>query len=93
MKWYKFGFTRLWDNLSLEIRNGRITRNDALDIIRSTGEEKPVKEIELFCEYVDISNKEFYEICESFRNPSIWKKDSQGKFYIPSFLIENWSWQ
>ena len=23
MKWYKFGFTREWDNLSIEIRNKR----------------------------------------------------------------------
>ena len=30
MKWYKFGFTRLFDNLSLEIRNGRMTRDEAL---------------------------------------------------------------
>ena len=29
MKWYKFGFTRLWDNLSLEIRNGKLTRKKA----------------------------------------------------------------
>ena len=30
LKWYKFGFTRLFDNLSLEIRNGRITREAAV---------------------------------------------------------------
>ena len=30
LKWYKFGFTRLFDNLSLEIRNGRMTREQAI---------------------------------------------------------------
>ena len=33
MKWYKFGFTRLWDNLSIEIRNGRMKRNEAIQVI------------------------------------------------------------
>jgi hypothetical protein len=37
MKWYKFGFTRLFDNLSLEIRNGRMTRDRALAIIQEKG--------------------------------------------------------
>ena len=48
MKWYKFGFTRLWDNLSIEIRNGRIGREDAIDIIKNVGNENPIKEINLF---------------------------------------------
>ena len=26
LKWYKFGFTRSFDNLSIEIRNGRFDR-------------------------------------------------------------------
>ena len=33
LKWYKFGFTRLFDNLSIEIRNKRISREKALKII------------------------------------------------------------
>ena len=35
IKWYKFGCTRLFDNLSIEIRNGRLTRNEALEIVRT----------------------------------------------------------
>ena len=34
MKWYKFGFTRLWDNLTLEIRNKRISRDKAISIVK-----------------------------------------------------------
>ena len=37
LKWYKFGFTRLFDNLSLEIRNGRLTRDEAIEIVRARG--------------------------------------------------------
>ena len=43
MKWYKFGFTREWDNLSIEIRNKKITRNKALKIIKSKGFICPLK--------------------------------------------------
>ena len=43
-KWYKFGFSRLFDNLSLEINN-RLTRDDAINIIRQNGNQVPKQEI------------------------------------------------
>jgi N-acetyl sugar amidotransferase len=92
MKWYKFGFTRLWDNLSLEIRAGRITRKQAIDLLREIGEEVPRQEIEGFCDYVGISESRFFEIAESFRNKTIWVDSGNGKWRIEGFLIENWSW-
>ncbi len=92
MKWYKFGFTRLWDNLSLEIRNKRITRQEAVDIIKKAGDELPAKEISDFCRYVKITETRFFEIAEKFRNKDIWKKNLDGKFKLEGFLIDNWKW-
>ena len=91
LKWYKFGFTRTWDNLSIEIRAGRLTRSEALEKIKSIGHETPVKEIEMFCAYVGITKNEFFQIIETFRNNDIWKKN-QGIWHIPDFLIDNWAW-
>lgn len=92
MKWFKFGFTRMWDNLSLEIRNERMTRKMAIDKIKSFGEELPKSEISLFCKYVNISETEFFNIASSFRNNDIWKSNSNGVWFIKDFLIEDWKW-
>lgn len=92
MKWYKFGFTRLWDNLSLEIRNGRMTREKAIDIVCQTGDETPHNEINQFCDYVGISHEYFFEVAERFRNRKIWQQDSAGVWSIRNFLIQNWNW-
>ena len=92
IKWYKFGFTRLWDNLSLEIRNKRITRKQAIDIIVEAGNELPLKEISDFCHYIKITEKRFFEIMESFRNKNIWKQDKISKWYLKNFLVDNWKW-
>ena len=43
LKWYKFGITRSFDNLSLEIRNGRISRSAAIEKIKDLGEQIPEK--------------------------------------------------
>lgn len=92
MKWLKFGFTRLFDNLSLEIRNGRITRDDALHIIRTTGDQTPREDIASFCDFAGVSTDHFYAIAEKFRNPNIWSRDSRGVWRIANFLIPDWNW-
>ncbi len=92
MKWYKFGFTRLFDNLALEIRNGRMSRNAAIDIIARSGDQTPVKDIELFCAFAKISSARFFEIAEKFRNLEIWVRKN-GEWMIPNFLIPKWDWR
>ncbi len=91
LKWYKFGFTRLFDNLSLEIRNGRMSRDQAVDIIRQAGDQTPDKDIDKFCAFAGITRNRFFEICEKFRNPTIWVR-RDGKWTMPDFLIPDWSW-
>lgn len=92
LKWYKFGFTRLFDNLSLEIRNGRVSRKDALEILRESDAKPPIADIHKFCQFVGISEKQFFDIAGRFRNLTIWQK-SRGMWRIPEFLIEDWPWE
>jgi hypothetical protein len=92
MKWYKFGFTRLWDNLSLEIRNGRMSRDEAIAIVREAGDETPYEEIERFCDYVGITKERFVESAERFRNKEIWSQRDDGAWWLRDFLIDNWEW-
>ena len=77
LKLYKFGFTRAFDNLSLEIRNKRIKRSNALKIISKDIKKKPSRDIKKFCKLINISEKEFFMICEKFRNKKIWSKQNK----------------
>jgi len=92
MKWYKFGFTRLFDNLSLEIRNKRMTREQSLEIIRQTGDQTPYSDIDKLCTFSGFSQKRFFEIAETFRNPLIWQRREDDVWTIPGFLIKDWNW-
>ena len=93
LKWYKYGFTRLWDNLSIEIRNKRLSRKKAIKIIKKNGNQIPIKEIIKFCDYTKISLKKFLIAAEKFRNKKIWFKDSDKKWKIKNFLIDRWKWK
>ena len=91
MKWYKFGFTRLFDNLSLEIRHGRMTRDAAIAIVKATGEQRPDADIDAFCRFAGIARGRFFDIAETFRNPSVWNRRN-GRWSIDGFLIPDWNW-
>lgn len=91
LKWYKFGFTRLYDNLSLEIRNGRLSREDAIEIVRRSGDETPHEDIGKLCEFLGVTTEHFFSVCERFRNQRIWYRED-GAWKIRGFLIPGWPW-
>ena len=82
---------RLWDNLSLEIRNGRVRRDEAISIIREHGDETPFEEIEKFCDWSGITQTEFFNKVSKFRNKNFWTRVN-GRWAINGFLIEDWIW-
>jgi hypothetical protein len=91
LKWYKFGFTRSFDNLSLEIRNHRLGRADAIEWLRQRGDETPHEDIARFCRFAGIDVRRFYEIIERFRNHDIWTRRGD-RWVIEDFLIPDWAW-
>ncbi len=86
LKYYKFGFSRLFDNLSLEIRNKRITRLEAIKKIKNSSFSPPLNDIKKFCKYVNISVSDFFKIAEKFRNKDIWFKKNK-KWKIRNFIF------
>lgn len=86
MKWYKFGFSRTYDNLSVDIRNGRTTRSQAITQLTTEGFATPLGDIRKFCEYVNISTKDFFSIAEKFRNSKIWHFNG-SRWTIENHLI------
>ena len=92
VKWFKFGFTRLFDNLSLEIRNGRLSREDAIQLLRRAGSQTPMEDIRKFCVFAGIDEERFFAVAETFRNTDIWATQEDGSWYIPNFLVSDWAW-
>lgn len=90
-KWTKFGFTRLFDNLSLEIRNGRMTREEALATIMRLGDQRPDGDIETACAFMGISPADFESLEEKFRDHTIWARRN-GRWVIDGFPVGDWAW-
>ncbi len=89
LKWYKFGFTRRWDNLSLDIRSGKLSREDAINSLISSPEKLPKKEIKEFSDYIDISEDDFFKHANKFRNHEVWSKDEKNNWHIKNPLHQD----
>ncbi|OAN52765.1 hypothetical protein A6A04_15825 [Paramagnetospirillum marisnigri] len=92
LKWHKFGLTRAFDNLSVQIRYGMMSRDDAIGQLRQLGVQVPEADIAAFCDFVGRDPAWFHGVAEGFRNRAIWSRGEDGVWRIPGFLIEDWSW-
>ena len=70
----KFGYGRTTHDASQEIRHHHITRDEGIALVRRFDGEFPKRYFKEFLEYIDLSEKEFWEIIDLFRDPHIWKK-------------------
>jgi len=89
LKWFKFGYTRIFDDLSYEIRIGRLSRTEALEILSERSHGIPKRSILKFCKFIAINEEQFWKTVEKFRNPKIWEQKNQH-WVIPNFLISEW---
>ncbi len=82
-KFLKFGFGRATDIACLHVRRGRITREDALDIVKKHDGKFPWtylgKPLEDILAPLEITVDEFIKICDRFTNKRIFKTDASGK--------------
>jgi N-acetyl sugar amidotransferase len=81
-KFLKFGFGRATDIACLHVRRGRITRQDALALVRKHDGKfpwsylgKPLAEI---LEPLEIEVEEFIRICDRFSNKKLFTTDEKG---------------
>lgn len=81
MTYIKFGIGRATYDAAQEVRNGKITRDEAVYLVKKFDGEFPEKYLDEFVNYIGISRNKFYEIVDSFRSPHLWiKKD--GKWML-----------
>jgi N-acetyl sugar amidotransferase len=87
LKMWKYGFSRSMDNLSQEIRNGRMGRPQAIEYIRVHPQDYDERCVIQFCGYIGITLREFYLIAERFRNLDIWEKHNNGEWRIKNWIV------
>jgi hypothetical protein len=77
LKYIKFGYGRATDHVSKDIRDGKMTREEGIEIVREMDHRKP-SDLKRWLEYVDMTEEEFDRIADTFRDPRVWSRDEKG---------------
>lgn len=76
----KFGIGRATSDAAHEIRDGHLTREEGVALVRRYDGEFPSKYFQEFLEYLDIDEEYFWAVVEHYRPPHLWEKvDGQWK--------------
>jgi hypothetical protein len=74
----KFGQGRAMNDAAHEIRDGHISREEGVALVRKYDGEFPKKYFRQFLDYVQISEAQFWDAIDRNRSPHLWEKvDSQ----------------
>ena len=80
--WIKFGLGRASYDAAQEIRNGKITREEGINLVGKFDHEFPKKYFKEFLEYVSLTEAEFWETVDRFRSPHLWDRDGSGNWRL-----------
>ena len=79
LKWIKFGFGSCLDQACYDLRDKKITRNDAIKLVLKYDGKCSEKYVKKFCDFVDISMDEFWSHSNKFRG-EMWHKNQENEW-------------
>lgn len=82
----KFGIGRCTSDAAHEIRDGHISREEAVSLVRKYDGEFPSKHFDDFLEYCVITEDQFYSTVDSWRSDHIWTK-ANGEWKL-KYMVE-----
>ena len=86
IKYLKMGFGFATDEACYDIREGRLSREEAKWLVEQYDGKCGEQYIEQFCDYISITKEEFWRVVDGYVNRKLFYKDESGK-WIPKFKV------
>ena len=74
LAYIKFGIGRCTSDAAHEVRDGHITREEAVALVKKFDGEFPTLHFQEFLEYTGLSMSEYSQVIDNFRSPHLWNK-------------------
>lgn len=71
LKFIKFGYGRASDHASKDIRDGYLTRQQGIKMVKKY-DHVVSSDLDYWLNYVGMDKKEFWQIADTFRDPRVW---------------------
>ena len=78
LSYIKFGIGRATSDSAHEIRDGKISREEGVELVKEYDGEFPAKYFDVFLEYCGITEEDFNEFIDSWRSEHIWEQNGDS---------------
>jgi N-acetyl sugar amidotransferase len=85
LKFLKFGYGRATDDASMEIRHGRMTREEGIEMVKKYDSVEP-SNLQTYLDFLEITKDEFYRFIDPMRDEDIWEK-LNGEWHMRDSII------
>jgi len=86
LKYLKFGFGSTTDEMCYDIREGRISREEGIKLVRKYDGKCGNGYIREWCKYIGITEQEFWRVADTWVNKKLFEKDVWGR-WKPKFTV------
>ncbi len=80
IKYLKFGFGRITDYVNEDIRNKRMTRDEAIQLVNRYDGDCSEEYIKSFCDFIEISTSDFWQVVDTQVNYNLFERVGEGKY-------------
>jgi N-acetyl sugar amidotransferase len=88
LKYLKFGYGRGTDHSVWEIRQGRMSREQGIEMARQYDSVEP-KNLDAYLKFLGISRDDLDKIVEPMRDEKIWNKSSSGTWSVTDSVMNH----
>ena len=82
LKYPKFGHATATDMAARLVKNGNLTREEAIELVRKHDHNLDQKCVDDFCEFLGYTRSEFWAIVDTFYNKDLFEKDANDKWVL-----------
>ncbi len=81
LKYLKFGYGRATDDAATEIRHGRMSREQGIEMVSQFDHVRP-SDMDIFLKAANMSEDDFCSQVDLFRDPAIWSRGGDGAWVV-----------
>ncbi len=82
IKHVKFGYGTVTEQLLISVNDGLMSREEAFEKVKKYDGKCHQKYIDMFCAYLNITEKEFWQVVEGSRGRHVWQKNKKGDWEL-----------
>lgn len=88
IKYLKYGYSKVTDHASREIRLKRMTREEGIAKVLEYAERKPT-DLPLFLDWLEMTEQEFFSCVDDRRDTRIWLRSGTGEWKLGDSVVNH----